>query len=99
MAVSVLDLLFPPQCVGCKQTRGAWLCASCRAEIARHRLPMPCPHGVAATFCARGTRGGELSAAAENGGVGAEIQWQAPVRARAGWFAGPGVAAGTIDEG
>src|SRR5579875_2387654 len=74
-----------------------------RASSAAHALPArrggdllrPLPRRAPPR---RGTRGGELSAAAENGGVGAEIQWQAPVRARAGWFAGPGVAAGTIDE-
>jgi len=37
----LLDLLFPPHCVGCSR-EGAWLCASCLAKIEYLRPPL-CP--------------------------------------------------------
>jgi ComF family protein len=54
----LLDLIFPPRCVGC-QARGAWLCAACDAQIAAKRRPIPCPHGAPATFCPRCMQGVE----------------------------------------
>ncbi len=48
----LLDLIFPPRCVGC-QARGAWLCAACDAQITGKRRPIPCPHGAPVTFCPR----------------------------------------------
>lgn len=38
----LLDLLFPPRCVGC-QRMGDWLCAACLEEVGRVRGPV-CPH-------------------------------------------------------
>jgi ComF family protein len=38
---ALLDLLFPPRCVGC-QRYGTWLCPECSSEIERIRGPL-CP--------------------------------------------------------
>jgi ComF family protein len=46
----VLDVLFPPRCVGCG-TRGAWFCAQCVQQTTAHRPVLPCPHGVAMMVC------------------------------------------------
>ena len=38
---ALLDLLFPPRCVGCGRS-GVWLCASCQAAVPRLEPPL-CP--------------------------------------------------------
>jgi ComF family protein len=48
----LLDLLFPPRCVGC-QRMGAWLCPACLGEV--ERVP-----GPACARCGRPFRGGGL---------------------------------------
>lgn len=48
----MLDLIFPPRCVGCHM-RGAWLCATCQSAIARQGWPRPCPHGGPGMLCPR----------------------------------------------
>lgn len=51
----LLDLVFPPRCVGCRRT-GAWLCAECQSQIPRVELPfcIQCGDRVAAeNLCAR----------------------------------------------
>jgi ComF family protein len=65
----LLDLLFPPRCVGC-QRMGTWLCADCLAQV--ERIPEPvCRH------CGRPTRGGGLCPACQ-GGAFALQQVRAP---------------------
>jgi len=51
LGAMLLDLLFPPRCVGCRQM-GAWLCASCLAQAARVDGPV-CEH-CGRPFLARG---------------------------------------------
>lgn len=41
LSTSVLDLLYPPRCVGC-QRLGEWLCITCRSQIALIKPPW-CP--------------------------------------------------------
>jgi ComF family protein len=45
----LLDLLFPPRCVGCRRA-GAWLCADCLAQVGR-------PEGPLCVRCGRPFRG------------------------------------------
>jgi len=42
LGTMLLDLLFPPRCVGC-QRMGNWLCAACLEAVGRVRGPV-CPH-------------------------------------------------------
>lgn len=51
----LLDLLFPPRCVGCRRI-GAWLCAECQSQIPRVEPPfcVQCGDKVAADdLCTR----------------------------------------------
>jgi ComF family protein len=50
--MNLLDLLFPPQCVGC-HARGAWLCGACQGAIAQQAWPRPCLHGGPGMLCPR----------------------------------------------
>ncbi len=62
-----LDLLFPPRCGGCG-ARGAWLCATCLAQIAPLAAPLcgrcgrPLAAGARAAALCRSCRAGELRA-------------------------------------
>lgn len=53
---SLLDLLFPPRCVGC-QREGEWFCAACRSQVEMIPLPicLRCGHhlpaGQSCGFC------------------------------------------------
>jgi len=77
LAGSLLDLVFPPRCAGCRRP-GTYLCADCRRAVHRQSGPI-CP------ACGRATRVPELCAPCREtplplDGIRSAVEFSGPVR-------------------
>jgi ComF family protein len=77
LAGSLLDLVFPPRCAGCRRP-GTYLCADCRREVQWQSGPI-CP------VCGRKTRAPELCAPCRDtplplDGIRSAVEFSGPVR-------------------